>query len=182
MEMIIPPTPNPNGFVVQDDNRHWHGFNGPTTAQFFASQAEAVEAITERGVAAELAVEKTSAATQVNIEKAAAAGILATNVSSQQIQNFQLQFANAASVQAQTFFSATNLAIEKTAAAAQLSAVQNQAAALAQAAECCCELKELIRADGEKTRDLVSSIQASNLAVQLADTKNQILALQSKVH
>jgi len=75
-----------------------------------------------------------------------------------------------------------DLAMQATtnAAAAALAAATNTAAIQAALAACCCELKERIGDDGQKTRDLVNSIQASNLAIQLQDAKSAILALQAK--
>lgn len=137
-------------------------------------------------------LERVNGHLSASIEKNACEGQATTVAQSQQLQNLMIQQANLASVQAQTFFAATNLAIEKTAAAqvleatknaaaSTLLAVQNHAAAMAAAAECCCELKELIRADGDKTRDLVTRYNADSLAIQLADAKAKILQLSVAV-
>jgi hypothetical protein len=146
----------------------------------------------KNGAAGILATNVASGAIGVAIERTSAAGQLATNVAGQQVQNLALQQFNLLTVQAATNVAATNLAIQvassaglvqavKDAAAAQLYAAQNHAAALAQAAACCCEIKERIREDGEKTRDLVNSFQATNLAVQLADAKQEVLVLRARL-
>lgn len=84
---------------------------------------------------------------------------------------------------------ASQIAIEKTAAAGILEAAKNAAAinlnvekiaaaAALAASECCCEIKELIREDGGKTRELINSVERDRQAVQLVDAKNEILALR----
>lgn len=103
-----------------------------------------------------LAVEKVGAAGQLTSEKLGAATQLA------------IEKTAAASI----------LATEKTAAAAQLFAAQNHAAALAQAAECCCEIKELVREEAGRTRDLVNTIESNRVRDALADAKSEILALR----
>lgn len=151
-----------------------------------ASQAEAIEAITTQGNANQVAIEKTGAAS-----------VLATNTASQQVQNMFLEQFNVLSTQTQTQTAAISLAVEKTAAAglleaaknaaaaaktacenqmavllqfkdAQLFAAQNQAAVLAAQAECCCELKERIHAEGERTRSLIEKNEIDELRAKLA--------------
>jgi len=73
---------------------------------------------------------------------------------------------------------AINLAVEKTGAAGALAAAMNAAALQAKIAECCCETQRTIAEDGQKTRDLINSLQALNNAVQLVDAKNEVLALR----
>lgn len=70
---------------------------------------------------------------------------------------------------------ATNLAIEKIGAAAALEHCKNTAALAAAIAACCCEMKELVREDGEKTRSLINSVQLHNTQTELADLKMQLL-------
>ena len=81
---------------------------------------------------------------------------------------------NGVSVQATSNFNASQvqgnlmqynilLDAQKSAAAASLLATQIAAAAAAAAAECCCELSGKIGDDGQKTRDLINAIQASDL-------------------
>ncbi len=90
-------------------------------------------------------------------------------LSGQATSNFNL-----ASVQAVSNFNATQvqanlmqynilLDSQKNAAASALLANQLAATAAAQLAECCCELREKIGADGQKTRDLINSITEQNL-------------------
>ncbi len=65
-------------------------------------------------------------------------------------------------------------------AAIQLEACKNNSAVLAAIAECCCEQKELTRAEASATRELILSQNASSLATQLADAKLTI-ALAKKI-
>lgn len=111
-----------------------------------------------QGQALQTTVEKTAAAVNLAVEKTAAAGILEASKNS----------------------AAALLDSSKNAAAAALAAATNTASILAKQEDCCCELKELIREDGQKTRDLINSIQSTNLAVQLSDAKAEILALKIK--
>lgn len=71
--------------------------------------------------------------------------------------------ANSAAVQADKNWAATNLQAQVNSAASVLLATQIAAQAAKEAAECCCELKEKIGDEGQKTRDLINSIQASDL-------------------
>lgn len=73
---------------------------------------------------------------------------------------------------------AIQLEATKNAAASALAAATNTAAIQAAMAACCCEIKERIGDDGQKTRDLVNAIQNADLATQLQDAKSAILALQ----
>lgn len=63
----------------------------------------------------------------------------------------------ALNVQAERTFNALTVQATANAAAAELSAQKIAAVAAAQAAECCCELKELIRAENGQTRDLINA-------------------------
>lgn len=92
------------------------------------------------------------------------------NAASVQAQNFT----NLLQVQAMTNFNALNVEMVKNAAAAELRAQTIAAAAAAQAAECCCELKELIRADGDKTRALINTNTIEQLRAQLVATQRLI--------
>lgn len=87
---------------------------------------------------------------------------------------------------------ATELATEKTAAALGLQAATGfSAVALAHAtntaaiqmaiAECCCETKELIRAEAGATRDLINSIEKDRLTAALSAAKDEINYLKLKV-
>lgn len=161
-DITIPPaTAGTTGWVSSDHGHDNHRQEWLKVADFYGSQADQVVAIGK----GELAVEKTAAALGIAIEKTAAATQVA-------IDNRADQLAN----QAISNFNGLNVAVEKTAAAMALAAALNTAAIQAQAAECCCEIKELVREEAGKTRELIQSIQASNLAVQLVDTKNELLA------
>lgn len=62
---------------------------------------------------------------------------------------------------------------QKNAAAAYLQAAQLSAQASKEAAECCCELKERIHAEGERTRDLINAQEVADLREKLADAKSR---------
>lgn len=126
-----------------------------------------------------IAVEKTGAANQLTTEKVAAAALLNSNLSTAQLNVQAERIGATTNLAIERSFSATNIAVEKNHAASQLLSVQNAAALAASIAACCCELKEKIGADGEKTRTLVSTQHNADLAIQLADCKNEILALQA---
>jgi hypothetical protein len=81
------------------------------------------------------------------------------NLGSVQAQNFF----NLASVQATDYANSADVSRQKFAYEGQLQAQIIAAAAAAKAAECCCELKTAILADGQKTRDLLNSITEQNL-------------------
>lgn len=101
--------------------------------------------VERNGRSAELATEKTGAATVLVVEKTAAASQL----------------------EACKNTAALNLTIEKTAAAAALLAMQNKMDSDAKAAACCCELKEAIGADGQKTRDLINQMDRERLQARV---------------
>jgi hypothetical protein len=90
-------------------------------------------------------------------------------LSNQATNNFNLisiqaqNFSNLGSVQAMTFAHQADISRQKFAYEGQLQAQIIAAAAAAKAAECCCELKTAISADGQKTRDLLNSITEQNL-------------------
>jgi hypothetical protein len=89
----------------------------------------------------------------IAIEKIGAAGILA----------------------AEKIGAANSLAIHQNFSALQLQACNNHAEVLAAQAACCCDIKELIHLDGQKTRDLVNHIERDRNAVALVDAKQEIL-------
>lgn len=181
-DVLIPPASAAvNGFVA--GNSHNHNHSNLDWPERTAERVRASVYESERARAEEVRDVLTA------VEKNGAAGILATNVAAGALGVAIEKTAASTNLAIEKTAAATNLAIEKTAAAGMLLAVQNAGAsaltaaqnhalALAQAAECCCEIKELVRADGEKTRDLVSSINAANLATQLVDAKQTILALR----
>jgi len=65
---------------------------------------------------------------------------------------------------------------QKNAAAAILFATQVAASAAAQAAECCCELKEKITAEAVATRDLINSVNAQGLRDRAIRSENALSA------
>ena len=73
------------------------------------------------------------------------------------------------------------LAIEKTAAAQALALEERTSTIRREAAECCCELKEKISDDGQRTRDLINQIERDRQAVCLADAKAEVLALRARL-
>lgn len=87
---------------------------------------------------------------------------------------------------------ATELAVEKTGAANQLAvalasreaalaAATNTAAILAAQAECCCEIKELIRAENTATRDLINANTVTALRDKVAAASNENTLLKLKI-
>lgn len=106
-------------------------------------------AIEKVGQAGELATEKTAAAINLAVEKVGAAGILV----------------------AEKTAAASQLQAAQIGAAATLFAAQNHTLALAQAAECCCELKELVREEGVRTRELMNGLELTRVRDALADSK-----------
>ncbi len=84
-------------------------------------------------------------------------------------------------LQAQTLFNAASVEAAKYANAATLQAQTNASAAAAQLAACCCELKEKIGEEGQKTRDLMNQIEREREARALVDAKNEILFLKARV-
>jgi hypothetical protein len=107
----------------------------------------------------ELAVEKTSAGTQVAIARESAATNLAIEKTA----------------------AATNLAIQVSNAAILLDSQKNAAAAALALEKCCCELKEKIGEDGERTRALVSSIERDALRARLAYFESRVITPVSPV-
>lgn len=117
----------------------------------------------------QIAVEKTGAANELATEKVGAANNLAN----------ALGFTNTQNILINGFKDSRYDVCQSTAQIQQLAAFN--AAALAKSLEeCCCEIKRIVLEEAGKTRDLVSSVNADNLAIQLVDAKNAILALQSK--
>jgi hypothetical protein len=95
--------------------------------------------------------------------------------------------ANALAVQATANFNALNVEMVKNASAAELRAQQIAAAAAAQLAECCCEMKLLqkdtltaILADGQKTRDLINGNSVQELRDKIVDLQRLIPVVVAK--
>lgn len=100
-----------------------------------------------------VAIEKIGAAGQITAEKIGAANQLAV----------------------EKVGAANTLAMHQLSSNLQLQACNNFAEVLKQVAGCCCEVKELIHEDGQKTRDLVNSIERDRNAVALVDAKQELL-------
>lgn len=63
-----------------------------------------------------------------------------------------------------------------------LQAAENKAVLMAQIAECCCELKELTRAEAGATRDLIREGENNRLRDRLADLQNENNLLKLEVN
>lgn len=156
-----------------------------------------------------VAIQATAAATQVAIEKIGAASEIAfkenlfelAKLNGQNELEAAKQFAHVNLLQEKNF-AETNLRNEKLfselalrnerdtrsielqadrlAASSALAAATNTAAIQSANADCCCEIKSLIRDDGQKTRDLINQIQALNNSVALQDAKNEVNLLKIK--
>lgn len=112
---------------------------------------------------------------------------------------------NAAAVQATNNFNLTTVQVERTrselsaqadryaadarylaqthASAAELRAQQIAAEAAKQLADCCCDLKELTRAEHVQTRALIDSVEKDRLRAELSDAKSALLSakLEEKI-
>lgn len=156
MDTVV--TPNPTSTVVtsESDRHRHHGHDGLTgkDAAFLNSQftLESFRALTDT-------VNRNARDIEVNVEKSGRAGELATERSAAENRMFILQG-------------------QKEAA---LAAATNTAAILAAQAECCCEIKELVRADGQATRDLINSVNMQNLRDQLSAQTNEVNLLKLKI-
>jgi hypothetical protein len=125
------------------------------------------------------AIEKNGASVELAVEKIGAASILATSIGTAATALAIEKTAAAAMLSAEKIGAASQLGVlvaasqaqllaTQNASAAALTAAQNHAAALAQAAACCCELKELIRAENGQTRDLINANTVQGLRDALA--------------
>lgn len=79
-----------------------------------------------------------------------------------------------ASVERTKFAGDATVQAVKDAAASALTAAVNQAATLAAIAECCCETKERIHAEGEATRSLINSNTIATLQAQIVATQRLV--------
>lgn len=128
-------------------------------------QNEQVRDLLHADAKTEIAVEKTGAANSLAIEKVGAASVLEAQ-----------KHAFALALQANLIEARRDM--NTGFAAAALAACTNTAAIQAALAECCCEIKGLIREDGEKTRGLVNNLENLRNAVALVDVKNELNALK----
>ena len=125
-----------------------------------------------------LAVEKVGAAGQVTAEKLGAANQLTAEKIGAATQIAAERLSTATQLAAERISAASTLAAYQNFAALQLQAAQNHAAAMAASAQCCCDTKELIHLDGQKTRDLMNSIERDRQACALVDAKQALLLAQ----
>lgn len=166
MDTVV--TPNPTSTVVtSESDRYRHHHDGLTgkDAAFLNSQftLEAFRALTDT-------VNRNARDIEVNVERSNGEGKATTIDESRQTQNLAI-----------TGFKDVALAQATNTAALQLSAAQNTAAILAAQAECCCEIKELVRADGQMTRDLINATNMQDLRDKLAAQTNEVTLLKLKV-
>lgn len=159
--------------ITKDHTGHdGHGYesHGVSTSHYFESVLNQVQhagdhyagllnAVNQSRFDTSIGVEKTAAAINLAIEKTAAA----TNL------GFEKTTA------------ATNLAIEKTAAANLLAMEKSSSSAAAALAACCCEMKELVREESCRTRDLINTSAMHDLQRQLSDAKLAIQLERSRV-
>lgn len=163
--------PNVPAYVQLDNNRGYHHNYGISDKDRMHLDSDSLnDALrdTVKDIAAVgVSVEKNGAANQLATEKTAAAGVLATekNASANQLAN-RLDFANTQNLLISGFKDG------------RYDAAVNTAALQAALAECCCEVKELIREDGGKTRDLVAANEAARIRDDLAAAREENLFLR----
>jgi hypothetical protein len=163
---------------VQAEKNHSADTVQGTLTQQEVSSGFAAALVDSAKNAAALSVQSQSETNQLSDQatnNANLASVQATgnfNLSSVAMQNY----ANLASVQATMFADAATVDRQKYAYEGQLQAQTIAAAAAAKAAECCCELKTAIIADGQKTRDLLNSITEQNLRDRAQRSENALAA------
>lgn len=140
---------------------------GEHTRDLLASQRFEGEHLRDALFDSIVAIEKVGAANQLATEKVAAASILAVEKTSSanQLAN-RLDFANTQNLLISGFKDG------------RYDAAVNTAALQASIAECCCEVKELIREDGGKTRELVAANEAARIRDDLALVREENLFLR----
>lgn len=90
-----------------------------------------------------------------------------------------LQFKDQALL-SEKLYAGHNLLSEKLAAHQQLLSEKLAAQAAKEAAECCCEIKQLIGADGQKTRDLINAQEVDRLREKNLRVENQLAAYYAR--
>lgn len=120
-------------------------------------------AIEKTGAANSLATEKIGAATAIAIEKIGAASLLAVERTSNENHLAIVQSSNE-----------NHLAIVESKHATAMTLADMRA----DAAKCCCEIKELVRAEGCTTRELVNRLDSDNAKVALQNATAELLALK----
>jgi len=124
-------------------------------------------AVEKNGAANQLATEKIGAANQLVTEKVGAAHHNASAAS----------FSNTQNMIVSGFKDGRYDAAVNTASIQERAAI-NACDIRSQLAECCCELKEVVRNEGDKTRTLISTLDNQRLAGELSDAKNEITLLK----
>jgi len=192
MFTVIPP--DNKSVLVEDQQRHGHqGHDDPyrpaerlkdsiasSLSQVLEQIGNTVVSVEKNGRSGELATEKVGAAGQLATERTAAA------VASANAQNF----ANTQNLLITGFKDGRYDAATLTASILQgqvvgfkdgrYDAAVNQAAMQAALAECCCELKTAIAAEGDESRALMNAIDGRRADRELVDAKNEqtLLKLQ----
>lgn len=92
----------------------------------------------------------------------------------------QYQIEGRMSVQAEKNTAQLGVQAEKLGAAQILEATKNAAAISKQLAECCCELKELVREDGDKTRALLNANLIQDLRDRAAKAETALVAFYTR--
>ena len=133
--------------------------------------------------AAQLGVqaEKNTAQLGVQSDKNAAFGQIQAQTFASAASIEAAKYANAQSLQSLTFFNAASVEAAKYANAQTLQAQVLASTAAAQLAACCCELKEKVGDDGQKTRDLMNQIDRERGARELVNANSEILYLKSRL-
>tara|TARA_R110000772_G_scaffold125466_20_gene232224 strand:+ start:64 stop:612 length:549 start_codon:yes stop_codon:yes gene_type:complete len=167
MTEMVTGTPAIVGFTNGNDYNRRNGWEYGDYAYARAVDAgEQTRDLLAAIAATDVAVEKTGAANALATEKIGAAGILESAKNSAALHVQMAAMATAAAQQAAANQQASMMYANSNASAAVLLATQNAAAIAAQVAECCCETKELIRAnDAQRIRDELSLLQTQFLIV-----------------
>lgn len=131
-------------------------------------------AIEKIGAANALATEKIGASNLLATEKIGAASILAAE-----------KIGAASLLAVERTASENRVTVERTANANHLATVEAEhrtaltlADMRAEAAKCCCEIKELVRAENGATRELVNRLDSDNAKVALQNATAELLALK----
>lgn len=157
--MSIQVIPAGASVVVDADQKDKHPDRWDLAAQAERNhQAETVQGtLTEQQLSSGFADSlvdstKNAAASQLEAEKNT------NELSGQATANFNLS-----SVQAVMFAGQADVSRQKFAYEQQILSNKLASDAAAKAAECCCELKTAVHAEGEKTRDLITQVQMQDL-------------------
>lgn len=155
MDTIVTPASATGTVVTGNSGGHYHrhGLEGKDVAAL----NEMFTLQTLRGVTTD--IHQTARDIEVNVEKSGRAGELATERTAAENRTWILTG-------------------QKEAA---LAAATNTAAILSEQAENFCDVKERIKDDGQKTRDLINALNTQNLQAQLAAAVNENNLLKLKI-